>query len=200
MITPGGDHLKLTGQLGDVWQGSGLDGDLALYLDAAGEVRQLLPARWRILEHMKLSSTVAGSLAAPVLKDLSAAIAGPGGSDLKLAGTLRLAADDPVVLEGFDLGATLAVPDPAAFQALLGFDPAPLGPVQGEASLSLADGRLEISGLNARSEPVRRARARCSGADRYALGGGRVADHARALVQREDRPERATACPAPFSG
>ena len=45
------------------------------YLDAAGDVRQL-PARWRILEHMKLSSTVAGSLAVPVLKDLSAAIAG----------------------------------------------------------------------------------------------------------------------------
>ena len=149
MTTPGGDHLKLTGQLGDVWQGSGLDGNLALYLDAAGDVRQLLPARWRILEHMKLSSTVAGSLAIPVLKDLSAAIAGPGGSDLRLAGTLRLAADDEVVLEGFDLGATLAVPDPAAFQALLGFDPAPLGPVQGEASLYLGGGRLEISGMNA---------------------------------------------------
>jgi uncharacterized protein involved in outer membrane biogenesis len=149
MITPGGDRLKLTGQLGDVRQGSGLDGNLALYLDAAGDVRQLLPARWRILEHMKLSSTVVGSLAAPALKDLSAAIVGPGGSDLKLAGTLRLAADDPLILQGFDLDATLAVPDPAALQGLLGFDPAALGPVQGDASLSLADGRLEISGLNA---------------------------------------------------
>jgi uncharacterized protein involved in outer membrane biogenesis len=149
MTTHGGDHLKLTGQLGDVWQGSGLDGDLALYLDAAGDVHQLLPARWRVLEHMKLRSTVAGSLAAPVLKDLSAAIVGPSGSDLKLAGSLRLAADDPIVLEGFDLGATLAVPDPAAFQGFLGFDPAPLGPVQGEARLSLAAGRLEVSGLNA---------------------------------------------------
>jgi uncharacterized protein involved in outer membrane biogenesis len=149
MTTPGGDHLKLTGQLGDVWQGSGLDGDLAFYLDAVGNVRQLLPARWRILEHIKLWSTVAGSVAAPVLKDLRAAIVGPGGSDLKLAGTLGLAADDPLVLESFDLGATLAVPDPAAFSVLLGFDPAPLGPVQGGARLTLADGRVEVSGLNA---------------------------------------------------
>ena len=151
MATPGGDRLKLTGQLDDVWQGSGLDGDLALSMGAAGEARQLLPARWRVLEQMKLSSTVAGSLAAPVLKDLAAAIAGPGGSDLKLGGTLRLAVDDPVVPEGFALGATLVVPDPAAFQALLGFDPAPLGPAQGEARLSLAEGRLEISALNAKA-------------------------------------------------
>jgi uncharacterized protein involved in outer membrane biogenesis len=151
MTTPGGDRLKLTGQLGDLWRGSGLDGDLALSLDAAGEVRQLLPVHWRVLEHMKLTSTVAGSLAAPMLKDLSAAIAGPGGSDLKLAGTLRLAVDDPVVPEGFDLGATLVVPDPAAFQPLLGFDPAPLGPVQGEAGLLLAEGRFEINALKAKA-------------------------------------------------
>jgi hypothetical protein len=92
MTTPGGDHLRLTGQLDDLWQGFGLDGDLALHLARPGDVGQLLPARWRVLDHVKLSSKVAGSLNAPVLKDLSATIVGPGGSELKLAGILRLAA------------------------------------------------------------------------------------------------------------
>ena len=148
LTSSGGDRVKLAGHLDDVWQGTGLDGTLTLKLDSTGDVQQLLPADWRVLDRIEASAHVTGSIAAPVFSDLSADIGGPGHSDLQLAGMLKLTrASDRIELEGFDLSSTLAVPNPSAFSDLLGFDPAALGAVQSQARLSLADRKLEITAL-----------------------------------------------------
>jgi hypothetical protein len=148
LTSSGGDRVKLAGHLDDVWRGTGLDGTLTLELDSTGDIQQLLPADWRVLDRIEASAHVAGSIATPVFSDLSADIGGPGHSDLQLAGMLKLTrASDRIELESFDLSSTLAVPDPSAFSDWLGFDPALLGAMQGTGRLSLSDRKLEVTAL-----------------------------------------------------
>ena len=44
MIGSGGDHVELSGSLGNVWEGSGLDGRVTLKLDPAGQFGKVFPA------------------------------------------------------------------------------------------------------------------------------------------------------------
>jgi AsmA family len=142
-----GDRLELSGSLGNVWEGSGLVGRITLQLDPAGQFGKVLPALPHIAKQIEAAATVAGSVAAPVFDGISADIQGPGGSGLKLAGSVRADTTGGLRLHSFDLTSTLDVPDPAAFADRLGFDPGRLGALRGFADLSSTNQRIEAQRL-----------------------------------------------------
>jgi AsmA family len=143
----GGDRLELSGSLGNVWEGSGLDGRMTLKLDPAGQFGKVLPALAHIANQIEAAASIAGSVAAPLFEGISADIQGPGGSRLKLAGSVRAATAGGVRLHSFDLTSVLDVPDPSAFADRLGFDPARLGALRGSADLSSTNQRIEARRL-----------------------------------------------------
>ncbi len=110
MIGSDRDHLQFSGSVGNVWQGSGLDGRVTLELDPAGQFGELLPVGWRSLNQIEAAARVAGSVAAPAFDDLAADIRGPGNSRLRLAGSLRVTTPGGARLERFDLTSSLEVP------------------------------------------------------------------------------------------
>ena len=142
----GGDRLKLAGHLDDVWQGTGLDGTLTLKLDSTGDVQQLLPADWRVLDRIEASAHVTGSIAAPVFSSVGGhRRARPQRSPTRRHAEASVPGPDRAARLRSEFDA--AVPNPSAFSDLLGFDPAALGAVQSQARLSLADRKLEITAL-----------------------------------------------------
>jgi uncharacterized protein involved in outer membrane biogenesis len=147
MISTGGDHLELSGSLGNVWEGSGLDGRLTLKLDPAGQFGKLLPLVLRLPHPIDAAASIRGSVAAPVFDQIAVDAQGPGDSRLKLAGNVRAATTGGVRLHSFDLTSTFDIPDPSAFADRLGFDPARLGGLRGSAELSSANQRIEAKRL-----------------------------------------------------
>lgn len=143
MVSPGGDHVELSGSLSNIWEGSGLAGRFTLKLDPADQVGRVLPAGWRILNQIEVAASIGGSVTAPDFNEISAAIQGPGDSRLRLAGSVRAATTEGARLESFDLTSTFMVPDPSAFVDRLGFDPSGLGALRGYAELSLTNQRIE---------------------------------------------------------
>ncbi len=148
MTNPAGDHLALSGSLGNVWDGSGLNMMATVKLQPEGAVSELLPADWHRLEGLEASARLGGSILAPIFEQLSADLQGPGDSSLKLAGTVQLAiTDGSPELDRLDVTTTLAVPEPSAWVDLLGFDLSALGALRGEARLTLADQQIEATDL-----------------------------------------------------
>jgi uncharacterized protein involved in outer membrane biogenesis len=142
MTGAGGDRLELSGRLGNVWEGTGLDGRVALKVDLRGPVAQALPPDWRVADRLEAAAKLAGSIAAPALDQISAEFQGPGASRMTLAGSVALATVASLRARSFDLITTLTVPDPSVFADRLGFDPSWLGGLRGVAELTLADQRI----------------------------------------------------------
>jgi uncharacterized protein involved in outer membrane biogenesis len=142
MIGSGGDHLELSGSLGNVWEGSGLDARMTLKLDFPGQFDKVLAPLSHIANQIVAAANVTGSVAAPAFDEISADIQGPGGSKLRLTGSFRAATTEGVRLRSFDLTSTLDIPDPSAFADQLGFDPARLGALRGSAELSSTNQRI----------------------------------------------------------
>ncbi len=110
MISSDGDRLQLSGSVGNVWEGSGLDGRATLKLNSAGQLGKLLPLGWPIPSQIEAAASVAGTVAALAFDDLSADIRGPGDSRLRLAGSFRVATPGGVRIERFDLTSSLEAP------------------------------------------------------------------------------------------
>jgi uncharacterized protein involved in outer membrane biogenesis len=148
MSGPGGDRIELSGGLGNVWAGGGLEGRVTMTLDPTGPLGEVLLPGWPVPSQIEAAARVAGTVALPVLDEITADIQGPGDSGLRLAGRLGLATTAGIRLESFDLTSTLMVPDPSAFVDRLGFDPSGLGAWRSEAELSLANQRIEVRRLS----------------------------------------------------
>ena len=164
MISPGGDHLELSGSLGNVWEGSGLDGRLTLKLDPAGQFGKVLPLVLRLPHPIEAAASISGSVAAPVFDQIAVDAQGPGDSRLRLAGNVRAATTGGVRLHSFDLTSTFDVPDPSAFADRLGFDPARLGALRGSAELSSTNQRIEARRLEVEARDAGALRLEARGA------------------------------------
>jgi hypothetical protein len=146
MSGSGGDRLELSGGLGNLWTGTGLDGRVGLKLDPTGPLGKLLPVDWRILNQIEATARVAGSVGALEFDDLSAEIRGPGGSNLSLSGSLEVATPGGVRVERFDLISRLEVMRTDDLAKLLGMDGGGLERFWFEGKLSGDQRRLDADG------------------------------------------------------